>query len=107
MAEVFDTFTSGMYTNTVTIRNKAGIHCRPSAVIIKEMTGYEGEVRISTATGECDIRSVMGLLTLGLVHGVEVTIRVNGPDEEQWGVVLMELFTRIYDYPNPGTGQPE
>ncbi len=37
-----------------TIRNEQGIHCRPSAVIIKAVKNYDGEIRVISEEGECD-----------------------------------------------------
>lgn len=84
---------------TATVQNASGIHCRPSAVIIKEMEDYSGEMAIETANGDCDLRSILGLISLGLEPGAEVEITVSGPDDEATASKLVELFERHYDYP--------
>jgi phosphotransferase system HPr-like phosphotransfer protein len=46
-----------------------------------------------------ELNNVMGLLSLGLVQGSEVTLRVEGPDEEQEAETMAELFSRHFDFP--------
>ena len=48
---------------------------------------------------QAGLESMMGLLSLGLCRGTEVTIRVNGGDEERIGDRLVELFEREYEFP--------
>lgn len=88
-----------MVEATATIRNSAGIHCRPSAAIVKAMNGYTGELSITTANGSCDPRSIMGLLSLCLEVGTPVRIRVEGPDETATACKLVELLETHFDFP--------
>ena len=86
---------------TATIRNTAGIHCRPSATIIKATHTYEGEVVVTTEIGEeVDLRSMLALVALGLEQDAKVTIRVSGPGEDAFCDVLVELFERHFDFPS-------
>lgn len=81
------------------INNEQGIHCRPASVILKEMRDYEGDIYILTDNGEAKLLSVMGLLGLGLDKGRDITIRVEGSDEEEVSKRLVDLFEFNYDYP--------
>jgi phosphotransferase system HPr (HPr) family protein len=87
-----------MIRKVATIRNRYGIHCRPSALIVKEMQDYRGTVRIVAASGEADARSVFGLISLGLEPGAECSIEVEGPDEQQICRQLVELFEKEFDF---------
>jgi phosphotransferase system HPr (HPr) family protein len=82
-----------------TIKNEMGIHCRPSAVILKKAADYPGDLRVIAPSGECALNSVMGLMALGLEQGTVVTIRVDGPDEEDTCRMLVELFETHFDFP--------
>ena len=82
-----------------TIRNEAGIHCRPSALIVKTLIAYEGAITISTENGEADCRSIMGLLSLAMEQGTGVTIWVEGPEEEFMSKKMVELFETEFDFP--------
>lgn len=81
------------------VTNAAGIHCRPSAVIIKEVMNYPGVIHVTANSRESDLRSVMSLLALGLQQGTTLTIRVSGPDEEVFCRKLVALFQTHFDFP--------
>lgn len=88
-----------MTEREATIRNEQGIHCRPSAVILKEIKGYGGEIMIASEHGEARLESVMSLLGLGLERGCRISIRVSGPQEENMADKLVELFEYNFDFP--------
>lgn len=94
-----------MFETTATVRNANGIHCRPSAAIVKAVTGYPGDITIAAEGGTCDPRSIMGLIALGLHEGAQVTIRVEGPEEEEQGRRIAELFETHYDFPARREGE--
>ncbi len=89
-----------------TIKNHAGIHCRPSAVIVKALQQYAGTVEVRAESGTCDPRSIMGMLSLGLQHGAKVTVRVDGPDEEAVCHRLAALLETEFDFPPRQEGDP-
>jgi phosphocarrier protein HPr len=81
------------------IANSQGIHCRPSAVIVKEFQGYPGRVRITNQNGSCDVSSVMQLLSLEMNPGSQVKIEVMGENEGATADRLVELFQTHFDFP--------
>ncbi len=88
-----------MFEATAVVQNKAGIHCRPSAILVKEGMGYPGEILVTAPSGTCTLTSALELIMLGLECGTEVAIRVDGPDEEAFGKKLVELFETHFDFP--------
>lgn len=86
-----------------TIHNGAGIHCRPSSHIIKNVQGYPGRIKVLHAeNGECDLSSMLDLMMMALTCGSEVEIEVEGPDEESQMAKVVELFETHYDFPDGG-----
>ena len=81
------------------IQNEHGIHCRPSALIIKEIGGYEGHIEIHCEHGCCNPRSMLGLMSMGLEHGKHIRITVEGPDEDAMAQKLKALFETHFDFP--------
>ena len=81
------------------IANSQGIHCRPSAVIVKEFMGYPGTIRISNDHGSCDVSSVMQLLSLEMHQGDRVTVEVTGANEAAAADRLVELLQTRFDFP--------
>ncbi len=88
-----------MIERTATVQNQQGIHCRPSAVIVREAMNYPGVINAKYDGRESNLRSVMDLLILGLKQGAEITIQVSGPDETQFCGRLVELFETHFDFP--------
>ena len=81
------------------VANAQGIHCRPSALIVKEFQGYSGKIRISNDHGACDVSSVMQLLSLEMHQGNKVKIEVLGDNEAAIADRLVELFQTHFDFP--------
>ncbi len=88
-----------MTKDKAVIQNNAGIHVRPSGVIISELGNYSGDIVLSIKDNTVELNSVMSLLTLGLMKDDEVEISVSGPDEENICTKTKELLERIYDFP--------
>lgn len=91
---------------TAIVKNGMGIHCRPSAVIVKETMEYPGEIVVIAESGSCDPRSILNLIALGLGEGTAVTLRVSGEDEEAFARKLVALFERHFDFPPREDGMP-
>ena len=90
---------SEMQEKTVTIRNKAGIHCRPSSAIMIAAADFPGTSFLVTAeNGSTELKSILDLLALGLQKGDRVTIRATGPDEMAACEKVAGLFEREFDF---------
>ena len=81
------------------IANSQGIHCRPSALIVKEFQGYPGTIRISNGNDSCDVSSVMQLLSLEMHQGSKVKVEVMGGNENATADRLVELLQTHFDFP--------
>ncbi len=88
-----------MFEATAVIQNEAGIHCRPSAILVKEGMGYDGEILITAESGTCTLTSALECIMLGLEKGAEISIQVTGPEEQAFGRKLVELFETLFDFP--------
>jgi phosphocarrier protein HPr len=95
---VFD-IVLNMITKKAIIQNENGIHVRPSQVISTRMMGYTGAVTITTHQLSISDMNIISIISLGLIKGDAITITVEGPDEEQTGNRLVELFETEYDFP--------
>jgi phosphocarrier protein len=90
-----------MQERLVTIRNKAGIHCRPSSVILntinQEFPDHRFEViQDGVAT---ELNSILALISLGLSCGTQVILQVEGSDEEKAVQRVGDLFEYEFDFP--------
>lgn len=88
-----------METRTVEIRNKAGIHCRPSSAIMTVAAKYPGHViTAESRRGKANLNSILDLLSMGLQKGDSVKIEVAGPQEKEVCEKLAELFATEFDF---------
>jgi len=81
------------------VQNDAGIHVRPSGVIIGEVKDYPGTITVEANDFSVQLNNVMGLLSLGLVKGDQVRLKVEGPEEQLFIEKLVRLFEKRYDFP--------
>lgn len=88
-----------MQQKKVQIRNKAGIHCRPSGVIMTTASKFSDHKIVAEAKGRAvNLVSILDLLSMGLQKDDEVTITVEGPQEEEVCAKMAELFTTEFDF---------
>lgn len=88
-----------MFEAHAVVQNEAGIHCRPSAILVKEGLSYAGTILVTAESGSCDLTSALELIMLGLEPGTPLTIQVSGPDEDEYCKKLVALFETHFDFP--------
>ncbi|OGV41006.1 MAG: hypothetical protein A2X48_11595 [Lentisphaerae bacterium GWF2_49_21] len=89
-----------MIERKVIIRNQAGIHCRPSSMILVAAQEFTGcKFKVTSKNGESDLTSILSLISLGLERGNEVTIQVEGGDEKAALEKISGLFSFEFDFP--------
>jgi phosphocarrier protein HPr len=84
------------------IKNEAGIHCRPTALLTQAAAKYEGTITVTAPSGTCQLGSALELMMLGLEQGAQITIQAEGPDEATAAAKFKELFETEFDFPNAG-----
>ena len=82
----------------VTVRNKNGLHARPSSVLAETALRFK-DTSISILRGdlEVDAKSIMELLLLEAACGVELTLVASGPQAREAVEELLGLFEREFD----------
>lgn len=91
-----------MRERVVTIRNKAGIHCRPSGVILSAIRNEfpEHTFRVITADGTAtELDSILTLISLALTRGSTVILQAEGVDEDKAIKRIGDLFEFEFDFP--------
>ena len=64
------------------ITDPMGLHARPAGMLVKAVAPYASKVTIVAPTGTADARRLMGIMRLAAKAGMELTIQVEGADEE-------------------------
>lgn len=75
---------------TVTVVDPVGLHARPATVAVNAASKYKCEVKIAYMGRSVNMKSIMGVMSLGIPTQSEITITCDGEDEE-------EALEKIYD----------
>ena len=72
-----------MIKKNMTINIATGREARPVAILVQEASKFDSSVYIESGNKKVNAKSIMGMMTLGLVAGEDVTVVAEGPDEEE------------------------
>jgi len=81
----------------VVVNNKVGLHARPAALFVQTASKFQSDVNVSCPDPKEDklrtanAKSILGILTLGVFQGVEITVKADGEDEEEAVKALVAL----------------
>lgn len=64
------------------VTDPQGIHARPAGVLVKMAASFPCDVKIAKGGREVDAKRIMGVMSLGVKCGEEITIKVSGEHEE-------------------------
>jgi phosphocarrier protein HPr len=86
-----------MRESDVTIKNRAGLHTRPAASIVKLAAKFQSEFFILKDGFEINGKSIIGVMTLAAEQGSRLTLRFDGSDEAAAEEAIVGLFERGFD----------
>lgn len=86
-----------MIEKDVTIKNRAGLHTRPAAALVKLAAQYKCEFFIYKDGFEINGKSIIGVMTLAAEQGSSLQLKFEGPDEEMAAAAVVSLFDRGFD----------
>lgn len=75
-----------MVKGEVLIHNRSGLHARPASEFVAAATKFDSKIilrDLGDPSRECNAKSIVSLLTLGLTMGTRVEISAEGADEQQ------------------------
>ena len=88
-----------MIEKIVTIKNRAGVHTRPAAAIVKLAAKFKSEFVIEKEGLEINGKSIIGVMTLAAEQGSSLLLRFEGEDEADAAREIADLFERGFDEP--------
>ena len=74
------------------INDPMGMHARPAGMLVKAVAGYASKITVTAPTGTADAKRLMGLMRLAAKQGMELTISIEGPDEEKAAAELQAFL---------------
>lgn len=69
-----------MISKTYLIKNKFGLHARPSASFVQTASRFHSEIKVEKDGQVADGKSIMDLMMLAAAQGTYITVRANGED---------------------------
>jgi phosphocarrier protein HPr len=81
----------------LTVRNRAGIHTRPAASIVKLAARFQSDVFLVKDGFEINAKSIIGVMTLAADQGSTLILKVKGSDEEKATDEIKSLFDMGFD----------
>jgi phosphocarrier protein len=86
-----------MPERTVTIASAHGLHARPASLFVQAVTASGLSVRLTKGDKTLDAASILGVISLGINHGDEITLVAEGENADTVLDSLVELLTTDMD----------
>ena len=83
-----------MISRSVTIQNNHGLHARPATFFIQKANSYKSSIWVEKEDCRVNAKSLLGVLSLGIVKGTTITIIADGQDENEAVTGLVELIEK-------------
>lgn len=80
-----------MFVKEVTVQNQVGLHARPATFFIQKANEFKSSIWIEKEERRVNAKSLLGVLSLGIIGGTTVKIIADGADEEEAVKSLVSL----------------
>lgn len=81
-----------MYSKTITVNNQVGLHARPATFFIQKANEFKSSIWIEREERKVNAKSLLGVLSLGIIKGTDIVVGAEGPDEEEAVAALEKLI---------------
>ena len=81
-----------MFMKETVVNNKVGLHARPATFFIQKANEFKSSVWVEKDERRVNAKSLLGVLSLGIVKGTTINLIADGPDEEAAVNALVELI---------------
>ena len=71
-----------MISKSMTVNIPKGLDARPVALLVQVASQYESSIYVEIQEKKVNAKSIMGMMSLGLAQGEQITVIANGPDEQ-------------------------
>ena len=81
-----------MVVKSVTITNQVGLHARPATFFIQKANEFKSSIWVEKEERRVNAKSLLGVLSLGIVKGTTITLIADGSDQEEAVETLSTLI---------------
>ncbi len=82
-----------MFVKEVLVQNQVGLHARPATFFIQKANEFKASIWIEKEERRVNAKSLLGILSLGIVGGTSIKIIADGSDEQVAVEALVDLVT--------------
>ena len=82
-----------MLTRSIQVKNSVGLHARPATYFIPEANQYRSSISVKKDSRKVNAKSLLGVLSLGVVQGMNIEIEADGSDEAD----AIEALTKLIE----------
>ncbi|MFA6937215.1 MAG: HPr family phosphocarrier protein [Treponema sp.] len=86
-----------MTEKLLTVRNRAGIHARPAALIAQTANKFACEITLEKDTTTVNAKSIMGVITMAAGYNTTLTLKAEGVDEKEAVDAISNLFESKFE----------
>ncbi len=81
-----------MLSKTIVVQNQVGLHARPATFFIQKSNEFKSSIWVEKNDRRVNAKSLLGVLSLGITKGMEITIITDGTDEKEAIEALEKLI---------------
>ncbi len=81
-----------MVSSEVVVQNSVGLHARPATFFIQRANEFKSSIWVEKDERRVNAKSLLGVLSLGIVKGTQISIIADGSDEEEAVKTLVDLI---------------
>ncbi len=70
-----------MIEKQYTILGTAGLHARPTSTLVSAVSSFKSDITLESAGKQVNLKSILGVMSLGVASGTTITIAADGEDE--------------------------
>lgn len=72
-----------MAQQTFLVTDETGIHARPATVLVQTASKFSSDVNLEYNGKTVNLKSIMGVMSLGIPKGANITVSAEGSDADQ------------------------
>lgn len=84
----------------ITLINRLGLHARASAKFVSTAARFQSQLEVRKDQQAINGKSIMGVMGLAAKLGTELTLCIDGPDEEEMAQALVTLIEQRFHEPD-------
>ena len=82
-----------MFVKDVVVKNQVGLHARPATFFIQKANEFKSSIWVEKEERRVNAKSLLGVLSLGIVKGTEITLIAEGVD----GAAAVETLSNLVE----------